>query len=74
MNTHVSFILVSVSVCERAMLHDTFVWPLIYTEFTQGMILPTANGVTKQQTSQTKVMQDKTLVGVDSCWWHTLIL
>lgn len=38
---------------------------LSFAEFTQGMILPTANGVTKQPTSQTKVKMDKTQVGVD---------
>ncbi|XP_060789036.1 activator of 90 kDa heat shock protein ATPase homolog 1b [Neoarius graeffei] len=36
---------------------------LLKTEFTQGMILPTANGVTKQPTSQAKVKLDKTQIG-----------
>ncbi|XP_076834579.1 activator of 90 kDa heat shock protein ATPase homolog 1b [Brachyhypopomus gauderio] len=36
---------------------------LLKTEFTQGMILPTANGVTKQQMSQSKVKMDKTQIG-----------
>ncbi|XP_042561756.1 activator of 90 kDa heat shock protein ATPase homolog 1b isoform X2 [Clupea harengus] len=33
------------------------------TEFTQGMILPTANGITTQQPSQFKAKVDKTLIG-----------
>lgn len=48
--------------------------PPLHTEFTQGMILPTANGVSKEATSQAKVKMDKTQVGVDICWWHTVIL
>lgn len=36
-------------------------------EFTQGMILPTANGVAKPQaTSQSKATMDKTQVGADN--------
>uniref|UniRef100_A0A671M2M4 Activator of 90 kDa heat shock protein ATPase homolog 1-like n=1 Tax=Sinocyclocheilus anshuiensis TaxID=1608454 RepID=A0A671M2M4_9TELE len=33
------------------------------TEFTQGMILPTANGVTKQQTAQATTKSNKTQIG-----------
>ncbi|XP_026141288.1 activator of 90 kDa heat shock protein ATPase homolog 1-like [Carassius auratus] len=33
------------------------------TEFTQGMILPTANGVTKQQTAQALTKSNKTQIG-----------
>ncbi|XP_048047623.1 activator of 90 kDa heat shock protein ATPase homolog 1b isoform X1 [Megalobrama amblycephala] len=33
------------------------------TEFTQGMILPTANGVTKQQTAQATTKTSKTQIG-----------
>lgn len=51
-----------------------FVCLLIYTEFTQGMILPTANGVTKQPTSQAKVKMDKFQVGVKICWWHRMLV
>ncbi|XP_071401417.1 activator of 90 kDa heat shock protein ATPase homolog 1b isoform X2 [Centroberyx affinis] len=36
------------------------------TEFTQGMILPTANGVSKPQSSQSKAKVDKTQVGAES--------
>ncbi|XP_017550030.1 activator of 90 kDa heat shock protein ATPase homolog 1b [Pygocentrus nattereri] len=39
---------------------------LLKTEFTQGMILPTANGMTKQQTSQNKVKTDRTQIGSSS--------
>ncbi|KAG5265454.1 hypothetical protein AALO_G00242660 [Alosa alosa] len=35
------------------------------TEFTQGMILPTANGLSKQQSSQSKAKVDKTLIGTN---------
>ncbi|KAI1895406.1 hypothetical protein AGOR_G00105960 [Albula goreensis] len=37
------------------------------TEFTQGMILPTANGLSKQQLAQSKVKMDKTQVSSGSC-------
>ncbi|KAL0969507.1 hypothetical protein UPYG_G00228180 [Umbra pygmaea] len=36
------------------------------TEFTQGMILPTANGLSKQQASQPKAKLDRTLMGSGS--------
>ncbi|CAL8298703.1 unnamed protein product [Arctogadus glacialis] len=35
---------------------------LLQTEFTQGMILPTANGVSKPQSSQSKTKLDKTQI------------
>uniref|UniRef100_A0A3P8Z832 Activator of Hsp90 ATPase AHSA1-like N-terminal domain-containing protein n=1 Tax=Esox lucius TaxID=8010 RepID=A0A3P8Z832_ESOLU len=36
------------------------------TEFTQGMILPTANGVSKQQPPQSKAKSDRTQIGSSS--------
>lgn len=42
-----------------------------FTEFTQGMILPTANGVTKQSTSQAKVKMDKFQVG-STHWFYVI--
>ncbi|XP_062863676.1 activator of 90 kDa heat shock protein ATPase homolog 1b isoform X2 [Trichomycterus rosablanca] len=36
---------------------------LLKSEFTQGMILPTANGVTKQPIAQANVKMDKTKIG-----------
>ncbi|KAJ7988818.1 hypothetical protein DPEC_G00313140 [Dallia pectoralis] len=36
------------------------------TEFTQGMILPTANGMSKQQPSQSKAKTDRTQIGSSS--------
>lgn len=39
---------------------------LLKTEFTQGMILPTANGVTQQATPQAKIKMDRTQIGTGS--------
>lgn len=38
---------------------------LSVVEFTQGMILPTANGVTKQQTAQATTKTSKTQVSLE---------
>lgn len=51
----------------KNMLTLSYICLIFIAEFTQGMILPTANGVAKlQSSSQSKAKLDKTQVGADS--------